>query len=86
MGIFCDEAMNANYHETAAAAATAVPMEDSSSGDDDNDECPDLVPVAPTADDGGGDGRKVPVTVITGYLGRARTQFQPDTRHLRRQE
>ena len=76
--------MNANYHETAAAgAAAAVPMEDG--GDDDNDECPDLVPVAPpTANSGDDDGRKVPVTVITGYLGRVRTEFRPNTCHLRR--
>ena len=55
---------NSSNHETAA-----VPMED---GDDDNDECPDLVPVVPSAN-AGDDGRKVPVTIITGYLGSGKT-------------
>ena len=55
---------NSSNHETAA-----VPMED---GDDDNDECPDLVPVVLSAN-AGDDGRKVPVTIITGYLGSGKT-------------
>ena len=56
---------NSSDHETAA-----VPMED---GDDENDECPDLVPVVPSDNSGNDDGRKVPVTVITGYLGSGKT-------------
>ena len=56
---------NSSNNETAG-----VPMED---GEDDNDECPDLVPVVQPANSGDEDGRKVPVTVITGYLGSGKT-------------
>lgn len=66
--------MNQDYSISTSASnhgIPAVPMED---GEDDNDECPDLVPVLPSANsEADEDGRKVPVTVITGYLGSGKT-------------
>ena len=66
--------MNQDYSISTSSSnhgIPAVPMED---GEDDNDECPDLVPVMPPANSGDEeDGRKVPVTVITGYLGSGKT-------------
>jgi Ni2+-binding GTPase involved in maturation of urease and hydrogenase len=40
--------------------------------EEDDDECPQLVPTAPAAPVSS-DGKKVPVTVITGYLGSGKT-------------
>ena len=66
--------MNQDYSISTSSSnhgIPAVPMED---GEDDNDECPDLVPVMPAANsEDEEDGRKVPVTVITGYLGSGKT-------------